>query len=695
MTWIEKTTKFILTIIVTILTFGAFIEFYKICQGTGTWWNGFALKWGIALIIYGLISLCLMILITLLIWNSFYYSNLLSQFCHFRNSIGNIKWLLAIISFVFPIYFYQYTIWGAIFCRPFFRIFLWLISVFLTAIFIEKNNQILSWSTLIVVLLLSSIFITTAYFLRDVVDYPFSLTWSEGNRLWDYSMLFGRYRYKLSTSSNLAVHLDIGRQFVGGLPFLYPRLTILQERLWLACINLFSYFILGLILFKNPFSHDKLSWFLAAGFGLIFLMQGPIHTPLIIAAILVALAWEKPLWLSSILIFIAGYIAQVSRFTWMFAPAMWGILLEFSGTKSGQGKLSKKIWFRSTIIGIAGLFGGVIVPFFIKLLKKIQITEPYSSSNIQGGLYYQQPLLWYRLLPNATYHPGILLGLLIAILPLVILLIILITEKIWIPHILQRVYVFLSLLAFLVVGLIVSTKIGGGGDLHNLDMLLLGLLFCAAIAWRYGGEIWLKNNLVKNKKINYLVALLAIIPTIPYLIGLYPVSFAKNIGWVATLADKNPNSLITLPTKETTQNALKQLQTEINKAEKNGEILFMDQRQLLTFGYIKNVELIPEYEKKVMIDQAMARNARYFLPFYQDLAKQRFSLIISFPQSVSIREREYDFSEENNVWRKWVATPLLCYYTPLITFPEVKVQLLIPVKKPKDCSSDLPVSINP
>ena len=53
------------------------------------------------------------------------------------------------------------------------------------------------------------------------------------------------------------------------------------------------------------------------------------------------------------------------------------------------------------------------------------------------------------------------------------------------------------LLAFLGVGLIVSTKIGGGGDLHNLDMFLIGLMFTAVIAWENGGKEWLKNDNVQ------------------------------------------------------------------------------------------------------------------------------------------------------------------------------------------------------
>ena len=40
----------------------------------------------------------------------------------------------------------------------------------------------------------------------------------------------------------------------------------------------------------------------------------------------------------------------------------------------------------------------------------------------------------------------------------------------------------------------------------------------------------------------------------------------------------------------------------------SGEVLFMDQRQLLTFGYITDVPLVPDYEKKVMMNEALSGN---------------------------------------------------------------------------------------
>ena len=116
----------------------------------------------------------------------------------------------------------------------------------------------------------------------------------------------------------------------------------------------------------------------------------------------------------------------------------------------------------------------------------------------------------------------------------------------------------------------------------------------------------------------------------------------------------------------------------------------MDQRQLLTFGLIKGVPLIPEYDKKVLIDKAMGADAQYFEEFYEDLASHRFSLIITSPLNRRLNDIENQFSEENNAWVKWVAKPLLCYYRPLETYKRVDVQLLVPNQDSSDCATTHP-----
>jgi hypothetical protein len=107
---------------------------------------------------------------------------------------------------------------------------------------------------------------------------------------------------------------------------------------------------------------------------------------------------------------------------------------------------------------------------------------------------------------------------------------------------------------------------------------------------------------------------------------------------------------------------------------------------LLTFKYITDIPLVAEYDKKVLINQAMSADEAYFKTFYTDLASQRFSLIITNPLHERIQTEEDSFGEENNAWVEWVSTPVLCFYEPLDTLRKVRVQLLIPKEDISACA---------
>ena len=187
------------------------------------------------------------------------------------------------------------------------------------------------------------------------------------------------------------------------------------------------------------------------------------------------------------------------------------------------------------------------------------------------------------------------------------------------------------------------------------------------------------------------VLLLIAIPAYQPLMALRPLSFANDTGWLTVLADAGkPKDLGSLPSDQATMANLQELRDAVKTSQNQGDVLFMDQRQLLTFGYITNVKLVPEYEKKQMMDEALSSNEAYFQPFYKDLAAHRFSLIISDPLRTPIKDSEYGFGEENNAWVKWIAKPILCYYEEKDTLLAVHVEMLVPRQVPNDCSNILP-----
>jgi hypothetical protein len=281
----------------------------------------------------------------------------------------------------------------------------------------------------------------------------------------------------------------------------------------------------------------------------------------------------------------------------------------------------------------------------------------------------RQPLLWDRMLPNSTYTAGILLGTLWAGLPLVVLLVWLYWKRIWRPNTLQVLAMVLPTLAFLAVGLIASAKIGGGSNLHNIDMFWITLVLIGAWAWI---DV-MRQFPFSGKLRNGLIFFLSFVLVLP---AAYEVQFG---------------SRLTFPPAGIVESTLQGIQATVNVDLKYGEVLFMDQRQLLTFGYIKNAPLVADYEKKYMMDEALTGDSAYFQTFYRDLARKRFSLIVSEPLETFQQHTGEIFGDEGDDFVKWVSIPVLCYYQPIATFREAGVQLLEPRLVPLDDPQHCPV----
>jgi hypothetical protein len=206
---------------------------------------------------------------------------------------------------------------------------------------------------------------------------------------------------------------------------------------------------------------------------------------------------------------------------------------------------------------------------------------------------------------------------------------------------------------------VVSVKIGGGSNLHNVDMFLIGLLFAAGLAWQSGGREWV----LEGHK-GWLAGLLL----------LAAVFYPASQGILTARPNVRPDAAMA-------GDALEHVRQAVERNRGEGEILFLDQRQLLTFGEVPQVPLVADYEKKYLMDQAMSEDAGYFEGFYEDLAAHRFSLIVTEPLQTHYQGDTYQFGNENDAWVKWVSIPLLCYYEPVETNMRVGVQLLEPKQK--------------
>ena len=444
----------------------------------------------------------------------------------------------------------------------------------------------------------------------------------------------------------------------------------------------------------RPLPDHLKQWAWLGIWTLLFLHQGPIYTPIVLIAILVAGARRKPLWIGLSLIFLAGYYTRISRISWMVAPAMWAAMIAlvdgFSKTNQAR-RLTWRDWGKVILYGLAGFLGGFgLKRGWRKLFSNLgAVSAPESASpslgasepsfaepatnlvdpvSETGGSNFltDQPLLWERLWPNPTYGLGLILGLILAIAPLAILLIYLIRSRRWKLSVWQQLGIFAILGAFLSVGLVISVKIGGGSNLHNLDMFLIGLVFAAALAWEQGGHDLIARLNEQPVWIKVVLLLAVLIPAF------------------MPLADATP---LELPPEDNLAWTMKLLRIETEKImEDGGEILFMDQRQLLTFGTLGDIPLIPEYEKKKVMDRALSGDAEYFAKFYADLADQRFDLIITEPQRIRYADDDEGWGAENDAWVRWVAEPLLCYYKPVYTNKRTSVWMLYPRDEVGDCA---------
>lgn len=582
-----------------------------------------------------------------------------SRFLSFWDFLrSQYRWSRAVLSFlilIVPPLFILYIPNEDVFGQGALRFWVLIAASALFGILItEKPGHLLSLLPFLAGLLAVTVVFKIAVELTQVTNYPFSMGWSEGNRFYDYSLIFGRHLYKSAYPVDLAYYSP-GRYGLWGLPFLIDGLPIGIHRLWDGLLWSLVPLLFGWLLLPQA------SWKWRIGLAMwvaVFIYQGPIYPTLIISAILVSLGFRSQRVGKWIGMAAGGFFAGLSRWTWLAVVGVWGAIIEQLDRPRRTDTIIRR-YLPATLVFICGVLSGV-------LSNLPRLVTPKETS-----ITFAQPLLWYRLFPNYTFPPGILLALFVAAGPLVVFLIWLSTSRRWPIDWTQKVMLLGSGVGFLIAGLVISTKIGGGSNLHNLDMFFLTLVFMLGVGLR---------EQLKEQAVPFHLW--------PFWIRSWVVLGVLIPAWMI-FSQGGP---LVLPSMGLAQQYLVDIQQTVDNASTQGEILFIDQRQLLSFHLIKNVDLIPDYEKKYMMDQAMAGNASYFEHFYKDLISHRFSLIITDPLFLVQQGEDYSFGEENDAFVKWVSRPLLCYYEIKDTLGEVRVQYLTPRQGLPPADMECPVS---
>ncbi|HEX9332227.1 MAG TPA: hypothetical protein VF896_10080 [Anaerolineales bacterium] len=497
-----------------------------------------------------------------------------------------------------------------------------------------------------------------------VTTYPLSMGWSEGSRYYYASLYFSKWLYGESTPLST---LHPSRYFLQSIPFLIPGLSITAHRFWQFLLWIGLTAGTTIVLANRAFPpKEKAAKWLFAGWAFLFLLCVGVYYHLEVAVILPLLfvTMKRP-WQSLLAVICASLWAGISRINWFPVPAMIAIaiyLLEMPfrpatvDSKSIPFKQILSYLAQPALWAVVGLLSALAAQAaYIPLSGNANNVDAFASSFVSD-------LLWYRLWPNANHFLGILPAILIVTAPLIVT--ILIAARQWTSLYSIRWSGLFLMIGILFVGsLVVSTKIGGGGDLHNMDAY--AILIAIVAAYFVGGRVQVEFDESPLQIRSWPALAVAVLIPVLFLIPLlspYPKY------------DKSRNMM-----------AYQQLTQTVNKMGKQGPILFINERQLVTFGDV-DVSLVADYEAVTLMEMAMSNNQAYLNRFYGDLKRHRFAAIVAAKQNLVIKQTGA-LVEENNVWNSRVSPYILCYYHPLLTIEPQgnRIEVYVPTAAPANC----------
>jgi hypothetical protein len=517
------------------------------------------------------------------------------------------------------------------------------------------RNQTAWMTAFIAVLMGQALLQLILVFSAQVTAYPFAMGWSETSRFYFPSLFLSEkvYRQKFPWPVlHPTLHLLLAPPYLFDAPLWF-------HRLWQVLLR---FILIGLIipplLRRLKIENRTVRW-LVALWMFLFLFTGPIYFHLAVPVILVLWGFstqnEPRTWVAVIL---ASIWAGWSRVNWYPVPAMIAAVLYFleepvAGKRLWNYLLKPVLWF------VVGTTVAVVSQRIYIALSGVTESGSFYSS-------FSSDLLWYRLWPNASYFLGLLPAALLVSLPIWITIYLVLrmeNRQAW--HWIRLLLIFAALFVLFVGGLLVSLKIGGGVDVHNLDayFVVLLIVFSYLLLSRYRLE---NGQLSKSITLPWILVLaLILMPAWSYL-------------------RFNIRTQVYDPQK--TQTVLKSLQNYVDTANaRGGEILFITQRHLISMHMLSGVTLVPEYEREDLMEMAMSNKAEYLGRFKEDMENQRFALIVVDPLNYNLMTRNRSFADENNVWVRRVVKHILCNYRQEAMFAEDDIALYVPQEGQRQC----------
>jgi len=502
--------------------------------------------------------------------------------------------------------------WGTAFGTATFR---WLavgIVLVLVLVLVRRLLPNSNWLNLLAVtgLIVAGVYRLCQFF-PDISVYPFSLGWSEASRYYYASLFVSKKIYGLAVPPST---LHPTRYLMQAVPYILESLPLWFHRFWQVLLWLVGLFGTAILLARRLEISSKPWRWIFSFWVFLFLWQGPVYYHLLLMVMIILWGFDshRP-WRTLFVVVLASIWAGISRVNWYPVPGMLAATLYFLeepfGTEVNYGRQDKVSSFLPSFrVSVRYLLQPVLwVVASMLIALGSQSVFIFGSGNDPGQFAssFLSALLWYRLLPNSTYSLGILTGVLVISLPIFIL----IGYRYRTGSVRLEPIVLLGLSTILGVllvgGLVVSVKIGGGSNLHNLDAYLMLLMVVGSYFY--------------FQYIPFGYSVKTPLPQVPAWLNLFlvtiPVLFS--LGTAAHFVQYNP---------QTAEESLFKMQRNINRAlEDGGEILFISERQLLTFNYITGVTLVPEYEKVFLMEMVMAGNQPYLEAFEDDIRTQRFN----------------------------------------------------------------------
>ncbi len=501
-------------------------------------------------------------------------------------------------------------------------------------------------------LLIAAVLYRISLFIPDMQSTPFSLGWSEGSRYSNAALFFSKSLFGIQYPLPV---LHPARYLLQSFPFLIaPRLILIhriwQVLLWLGLTSLGAISLVKRLAIKNQaFTSALVIWLF------LYFFQGAVYYHLMVIVALLLFGYKgNAFWRNVVIILLASIWAGLSRINWFPVPGLLATAIYFL-----EEPLSDKHWFKYLRLPILWTFIGTLTAYLTN-----QIYAAFSGNDIaQFSSSFSSYMIWSRLFPNATFNLGVLPALLLVSLPLIIISWYTIkNRKVQYYWNWLRVLGLAGILAvFGIGGIIVSVKIGGGGDLHNLDAFLVFLVVIALylIFDRYSPQSP-QNDMTILKPIPFFYILFLV---------LVPVYFTLRgqSSWIYKDLTRAKSEVVHL------QHAV-----DIIEAASPGPILFISESQLYTFKEIRNINFDPQYEKVFLMEMVMSHNQPFLTQLQQKIQERKYAAIITDSIFVSSADSKEPFWVENNLWVDKIVIPILEDYELVLPLQDGAANLLIP-----------------